>query len=457
MERFRRVAAAHGPFANEDLEASGSSPVYPCAVASKIAPRRIATGVGGPNGVGRRPVDRWFRYPAGFSAETLDLCFATARLRPRDVLVEPFAGAATAGTEAIRRGLAFRGLEAHPLIAELGQLKFERPGDPDELTEAGKRVASARSAPDIDGELSLIRTSFLPEALRALVGMRSSIIESQTSPWARHLKWALLGTLRDCAAVKVGWPYQRPGRARVPRLVDPRVAFLRRVSWMADDLKAAVDAPDAIVIAGDARESADWSSLLGDRLAAGAITSPPYLNNFDYADATRLELYFWGLARSWLEMTQTVRGGMMVATTQQSRIAYADASSRLLAKEVPLVWPQIRGLAVELKAARAARPRGKEYDLLLVSYFADLLRVVRQIAAHLTPRAPVLLVLGDSAPYGIYVDTPSLIAEMAGELGLDHIQTVTLRRRGLRWHSNGSRHAVDLHERLLVLRSPGGR
>jgi hypothetical protein len=431
--------------------------LYASAVANSQAPRRISSGVGAPNGVGRRAIDRWFRYPAGFSSETLDLCFATAGLKAGDILLEPFAGAATAGTEAIRRRLVFRGLEAHPLIAELGQLKFERPGDPDELVKAGQEVASAPSASDIDEELPLVQKSFGSDALRALVGMRAAVTESPASPWTSHLKWALLGTLRDCASVKVGWPYQRPGQSRIPRLVDPRVAFLRRVSWMADDLEAAADAPDAIVIAGDARQPEPWNSLMGGQLAAGVITSPPYLNNFDYADATRLELYFWGSARSWLEMTKTVRSGMLIATTQQSRVAYARTASRLLAADVPDTWPRIRDLSAGLKAARATRPRGKEYDLLVVSYFADLVHVVRQMARYLTEGAPVLFVLGDSAPYGIYIDTPALLASMAGEQGFEHERTVTLRRRGLRWHSNGARHSVDLHERMVLLRSPGSR
>lgn len=421
------------------------------------APWRIASGVGAPNGVGRRAFDRWFRYPAGFSAETMHQCFARAGLKEGDLLLEPFAGAATAGTEAVRQGLMFRGLEAHPLIAELGQLKFERPGDPAALIMAGKAIAVAPSASDVDGELALVQKSFPPDVLQTLVGMRAAIARSHASPWGRHLKWALLGALRDCATVKVGWPYQRPGQPRIPRLGDPRTAFLRRVSWMADDLTTASDSPRAVVEAGDARQPEPWNRLMQGDLAAAVVTSPPYLNNFDYADATRLELYFWGTVKSWREMTETVRSGMLVATTQQSRVASALTSANLLATRAPQTWPRIQDIADRLKTERASRPRGKEYDLLIVSYFADLWQVVRHIDQHVAKGGPVVLVLGDSAPYGIHVDTPALLAALSAELGFDHVDTATLRRRGLRWHSNGSRHSVDLHERMIVLRSPGGR
>ncbi|MDQ3523609.1 MAG: hypothetical protein M3451_00950, partial [Chloroflexota bacterium] len=122
----------------------------------------------------------------------------------------------------------------------------------------------------------------------------------------------------------------------------------------------------------------------------------------------------------------------------------------------PQTWPRIQLIANRLKGERAIRPRGKEYDLLVVSYFADLWQVVRNISQHVAKGAPVVLVLGDSAPYGIHVDTPALLTALSAELGFDHVETATLRRRGLRWQSNGSRHSVDLHERMVVLRSPGG-
>src|SRR5207253_1288413 len=125
-------------------------------------------------------------------------------------------------------------------------------------------------------------------------------------PWRLHLKWSLLGTLRECAVVKVGWPYQRPGVARVPRQGDADRAFVRRARWMAEDL-AATPAPSAAAVHhGDARMSVAWAAALDGRVAQGVVSSPPYLNNFDYADATRLELYFWGVARSWRDMTERV-------------------------------------------------------------------------------------------------------------------------------------------------------
>ncbi|MER3513726.1 MAG: hypothetical protein C4310_04470 [Chloroflexota bacterium] len=50
-----------------------------------------------------------------------------------------------------------------------------------------------------------------------------------------------------------------------------------------------------------------------------AVTSPPYLNNYDYADRTRLEMYFWGWVRSWRDITEKVRDKLIIAATTQIR------------------------------------------------------------------------------------------------------------------------------------------
>jgi DNA modification methylase len=53
---------------------------------------------------------------------------------------------------------------------------------------------------------------------------------------------------------------------------------------------------DHKIILGDSR---DTTADIEDDSADHIFTSPPYLNNFDYADRTRLEMYFMGDAKNW--------------------------------------------------------------------------------------------------------------------------------------------------------------
>src|SRR5260370_30282808 len=94
------------------------------------------------NGTSRiRAFDRWFRYPAGFAPETLERCFEVARVGRGDLVVDPFAGVATCATFAMAQGLRFRGIEVHPLIAEVGTLKLTRPTITSTLLETAREIA----------------------------------------------------------------------------------------------------------------------------------------------------------------------------------------------------------------------------------------------------------------------------------------------------------------------------
>lgn len=415
--------------------------------------------IGAPNGVSRRHgFDRWFRYPAGFSPTTVKTALEAAGCRARAVCADPFAGSASGGTYAVDAGVTFVGIEAHPLIAELGQLKFERPGEPDRLRELAEVIEQGSGARQtqfaLGAELDLVQRCFSPKVLETLVGLRAGIDTlGAAHPWQKHAKWALLGTLRDCASVKVGWPYQRPALARAAVHKDPVKRFRERVEMMAADLEDAPEPLSSGVTQGDSRLPDTWQDALGGERASSCISSPPYLNNFDYADATRLELFFLGQVRSWKQLCDEVRAPMLVATTQQTRCAVADAATEGLSC-YPRTRQEVASLVARLTQERTRRGRGKEYDRVLAPYFLGIAQVLACLFDNLQPGARCAWVVGDSAPYGIAIDTPSLVLLVAEELGFQSLEDRCLRDRGQRWRTNGTRHQVALTERLIVFRRP---
>lgn len=415
----------------------------------------VATKRGGSNGSSRvRAFDRWFRYPAGFSSDALSAALNAIGDGDRTWLADPFAGAATTGQLAIENGWQFAGIEAHPAIAELSQLKFSRPGEPDGLRDAANELLDRAVAQSTDAEAEMVQRCFEQDILEELVGLRMAITESD-SVWATHLKWALLGSLRDLASVKVGWPYQRPGIARRAPHKDVRRRFFQRVDLIAEDLTGAPAPRNSRVIQGDSRLSQSWTDAMGTRKASACVTSPPYLNNFDYADATRLEAYFWGIARSWGELCSGVRADMLTATTQQTRVRTSDEALKAF-RHATKTSATIDGHIASLENERIRRGRGKEYDRILAPYFLGIGQVLSNLYRHLQPDARSVWIVGDSAPYGIYIDTPKLIADLATEVGFEFEDDLLVRDRGARWRTNGTRHQVELSERMIVLKKPNG-
>jgi hypothetical protein len=381
-------------------------------------------------------------------------CIDLAELTAEDRVVDPFAGVGTAGINVLEGGARFSGIEAHPLVAELAQLKFSDPPDIADVRHAADDIADSSGTWTCDAEPELVRACFETSVLEVLIGLRQSI-HIQDSTVQPYLKWALLGALRDCANKKVGWPHQRPGVSRTPRISDPKRAFLRRIDWMSTDLAGWKPGGQARVVRGDSRRDDSWDEALKGELASVCITSPPYLNNFDYGDATRLEMYFWGVASSWADLRRLTHSVMVSSSTQQTtKPAAADAWVQL-SRQAPQTAAQIAPTIESLTAFRRDRSGRKEFDRLLPLYFVGIAEVLTRLAKHSRAGAPVILVLGDSAPYGVHVDTPNLVSLLATELGFNAVQSDAIRRRGLRWVTNGSRHSVPLSESLVVLASPG--
>jgi len=366
-------------------------------------------------------------------------------------VLDPFAGTGTALTLVAGRGDRALGIEAHPLIGGLAALKLERPAAPATLLEAVELLRSAAEAhasrTTLVGEPEVLRRFVPAGALRDLVGWRDAVDDVE-GPWREHLRWLVLGALRD--QVGRSWPYpstRRGSRGRerpVAELVD------KRAGRMVEDLVAAPRAPRASVIRGDARCARTWDAIDSGSVDA-CISSPPYLNQVSYAEITRLELHFLGYARTWREMNERVSSHLVASCTQQVTKARAE-SARARLETHPQLLPRLTTVASALTRAQRERARGKQYDRLLWAYFGDLCEVFENLRRVLAPGARAAWVIGDSALYGVYIDTPALIGALTEEFGLEVLDDFFLRERGRKWASVGGRHGRILSERMLVFR-----
>ena len=177
------------------------------------------------------------------------------------------------------------------------------------------------------------------------------------------------------------------------------------------------------------------------------FTSPPYLNNYDYADRTRLEMYFWGEAATWGDITKKVRTRLiMSATTQIERSSYnaLDLLSRDFRDTAPQVASDLEPKIASLSERRLTKGGKKSYDILVADYFNDMLRVVREAYRVLKPGCAFLLILGDSAPYGVYIPTDLYLGEIGKSVGVAGYEVEELITRGGKLKSNAQREDVPL-------------
>lgn len=418
----------------------------------------------------RAPIHRWFTYPAGFSFKAVEHALQVFKIKEGMTVFDPFAGTGTTNIAAKQKGINSFGIEAHPFVYRVARTKLFWEFNYPELVKNIDTLVNQIEDTINDTNLSAIEVGnifpelvckcYSAEKLAKLYLMREAVLSLDDEHFKDFARVALTYLLRSAADVQTGWPYIAPKKEKTSLRSNGRddVSNLlkKQLYSMCGDLQTVVQKTpkigNATIINGDSRERHEQIQPESIDLS---FTSPPYLNNFDYADRTRLETYFWGEASNWSDITKNVRTKLMMsATTQINRSDY-DKTNFL----TPDFWETCPKLANELqeKTAKLSELRlvkggKKSYDIMVGGYFNDMLRTMRETFRILKSGSSFLLILGDSAPYGVYIPTDEYLGEIGKAVGFADYEIEILRTRGGKWKANPQRHSVELRESILTLR-----
>lgn len=410
----------------------------------------------------RAPIHSWFRYPAGYSYKLVEQLFRENGIQTGSWVYDPFSGTGTTLVCAKQHGLHAYGVEAHAFVHWVASVKLFWEYDYATLSDTVQELLAS-----IQKQLTqplmtegvfpeLVYKCYHPQTLQQLYTIREAILHSpMDEPLRELLKLALTDVLRDAAAAGTGWPYIAPNKNtgdKPPK--DAWQLFVKTVHNMVRHLYQVGKHHDhdstILNVLGDSRKR----QALDDGQVHLALTSPPYLNNYDYADRTRLEVYFWGLARSWADITTLYRDKLITAATTQIVRKQHDlrtAVSEEIRTLAPTLYAALQAAVGELSARRLNKGGKKDYDLMVALYFNDLLLVLKETYRMLAANARFYLVLGDSAPYGVHIPTEQWIGELGLALGFRQMEYREFRQRGGKWKANPQRHTVTLREGLLIL------
>ncbi len=409
----------------------------------------------------RAPIHRWFKYPAGFSYKLVEAIIEDKRLGPNNWLLDPFAGCGTTALTAKERGVNAIGIEAHPFVAWVARVKCFWDYDMDALYRQMQTLIAHIHRPELREKHpevtfpELVHKCYSPANLHNLAFIRDTIANWPCAETERDFfLLALTDTLRSASKAGTGWPYIAPSKYHEKQERDAIQVFSATVKQMYKDLVGvrahrSLDPVECRLLQMDARDRYPVEADSVDM----SVTSPPYLNNYDYADRTRLEMYFLGWATSWRDITVKVRDKLIfAATTQIRRTAFeADPVNTSLGEADRRVYAELRDKVSQLGKLRNTKGGKKSYDLMVAGYFNDLLQVIKQVYRVLKPGSDFLLVLGDSAPYGVHIPTEEYLGLLGIGIGFSSYRVHDLRVRGGKWGHNTQRHKVMLKESILTL------
>ena len=401
------------------------------------------------------PVHRWFRYTAGFSAqwveETIMTYLSKSNSSDNFMVLDPFAGSGTTLLACDKLGIVSYGYEPHPLVYEIASGKLLWNSDADlflntarDILEQAKNDHSA-----IDKYPDIVLKCYGEKNLEEIDHLKKAIYSKSGTSAPYTLSWlAFVSILRTASHAGTAAPYISLNK-RKSKVKSAFEAFSKQVYLMYEDMKvfqAGQAKQCAVLLKQDARKP----SIIEKNSMDLIITSPPYANNYDYADATRLELSVLGEINSWKDLQGKIRPELIRSCSQMVTKEKKDTFQYLKDPLLKPIYSEILDVCTKLNAEKENHGGRKNYHTMIALYFLDLAKIWQELRQVCKEGAAVCFVVGDSAPYGVYVPVDEWLGRLAVAVGFKEYYFEKTRDRNIKWKNR--KHRVPLKEGRLWIK-----
>ncbi|MBM4030576.1 MAG: site-specific DNA-methyltransferase [Planctomycetes bacterium] len=435
--RQPRRAAAETP-SEDSTQRAALDNAYAGALVERLDLRRLVTYV--PNK--ELPVYNWFKYKEGFSRELVFRLLDRLGVGRSDVVLDPFAGCGTTLLACKEYGRTAVGLDILPIAVYVANIKLQDWPNLDVLVRAVDDLLSRPVRPPRSRfpELKIIDLAYDPRTRDDILFFKEEI-DTFAEPVRGFLTLGLLSILEGVSRTSKDGQFLRLVERSIPAVRDALreqlmtmivdISRQRRVLFKGHPGKATM-------LEGDAREMCLPRKYVG-RIAA-AITSPPYLNRYDYSRTYALELCLL-CVRDPDDMRQ---------------IRHSLLRSHIEAREHQGKDVRLPALDEILSALGRRNLNNDRIPIMIRGYFEDMNLVIRSLAAYLRPGGRVALVVANAQFAGEHVPTDLMLSELAAQHGLATEEIWVTRYKG-----NSSQQMAQFGRRpvreSIVLLSKNGR
>lgn len=221
-------------------------------------------------------------------------------------------------------------------------------------------------------------------------------------------------TIKDgkCVRYKKNWKKLAYTRQDVADLFLERVNLFREDIQYIESHKPVETQNAALCLQGSALKKL---RKLPDNYVDAVITSPPYLNSFDYTDVYMPELWALGFINSYEESRRLRRATFcshVQVTWKKDEARLNDSLKALIAEIVGDgngLWNSI-------------------IPKMIAGYFLDMQAVLKELKRIVRPHGKVCIVVGTSSYSKVTVPTDLLLAGLAEDLGFRFEEIRIVRR-----------------------------
>lgn len=386
------------------------------------------------------PVYNWFKYKEGFSRQLVFKLLIEWKISKDEIILDPFAGCGTTLLACKEFGYRAVGLDILPIAIFVAKVKLQDWPDLALLHNAIEALLHKEyKQPTISfPEVAIIDKAFPKKVQDEILFYKERISEFE-KPAQDFLMLGLISILEQVSYTSKDGQFLR----LVDRNIPPVKKTLKKQLFnMLDDLhqqqhllfiggKAKVE-----IFQGDARET-DLPEEYWGKIGA-VITSPPYLNRYDYSRTYSLEL-----------CTLFVEEFSDLRDIRHSLLRSHIESREHAGKEVS--QPALDEILRNLKMKDLNNDR---IPIMIKGYFEDMNLVIKQLAHYLKPGGLVALVVANARFEGELVPTDLILSELAEMHGFKTESIWVTRYKGNSSQQMGRYGRVPVRESIVFWRKP---
>lgn len=356
---------------------------------------------------------RWYYYKEGFSPSLVENAIDTLGLTSSDIIIDPFNGSGTVTLTAAMKGIRSFGFEVNPFTAFIAKTKVESANIEtfdnvcqDVLAGVKRQKKSPLLKFSTFSEYSnKSKWLFNADILNSFEGGMSSLNKVNNSNIRDILKLSLIGSTMDnsnarrdgkCLRYKNHWKELDFNKNQFLESFEKRFLAIR------EDLLKNEKLTDPKIVCGDSRTII--TQELNEKFSL-CITSPPYLNTFDYTDIYRPELFLGQFVNSMAELYDlrltTVRSHVQAKWDKPNQSNFGT----------------LYDVALREIVQKRENLMHKDIPIMIQAYFEDMQTILSVLRSKAKNNAELWLVVSTSAYAGVEIPVDMIIGEIGNKVG----------------------------------------
>lgn len=352
----------------------------------------------------KTPVYNWFKYKEGFSRGLVFTLLDVLKAQKNDLVFDPFAGCGTTLLACKESGYPAVGTDILPIAVYVAQVKLQDWENLDVLIDAVNKLLNTPQRPPKSylPNVKIIKLAFPLHVQEEILFFKEEI-EKFPKPIRDFLMLGLMSILEQVSFTSKDGQFLRLVERRIPPVKDVlRLQLTLMLSDLCQQQQNLFKAGHAKVeiLKGDAREDCLPKKYCGK--IGAVITSPPYLNRYDYSRTYALELCL--LSVSSFDDLRDIRHSLL--------------RSHIESKEHPgkdINLPALNEILINLREKELNNER---IPIMVKGYFEDMNLVIANLGKYLKAGGKVALVVANAQFEGEMVPTDLLLSELASQHGL---------------------------------------